>query len=67
MNISELLAQREFDPKQPHVFTDRMYDHSYMQRRMELHHQLHGHCGCVNAIAWDMSGRWMISGSGKST
>ena len=42
-----------------------IFDCEYMKRRLELSHELRGHDGCVNAIQWDPSGRWLVSGSGN--
>lgn len=31
--------------------------------KLSLERRLHGHDGCVNAVHWDDSGRWLVSGS----
>lgn len=35
-------------------------------KRLEEQSPLTGHLGCVNTIAWDETGEYLVSGSGKS-
>jgi WD40 repeat protein len=34
-------------------------------RRLEQQQELDGHDGCVNTIAWDETGEFLLSGSGN--
>lgn len=36
-------------------------------KRLEEQQQLNGHDGCVNTIAWDETGEFLLSGSGTYT
>lgn len=36
-------------------------------KRMELQTPLKGHHGCVNTLAWDETGEFLLTGSGSST
>lgn len=61
-SITEILKEREEDFTRQ-AWKDDLYDHSYFIRRLHQTQSLEGHRGCVNAIAWDHTGRWMVSGS----
>ena len=69
MNINHILRSRESSAHGPSpswttaTTADLLYDADYFKRRLTRSHHLEGHRGCVNAIAWDCSGRWMVSGS----
>ncbi|KAK8971352.1 hypothetical protein KSP40_PGU010050 [Platanthera guangdongensis] len=60
-NISGILESRRTDSLQ--VTNSRLQMHSSLVRRLVLDKVMEGHHGCVNAISWNSSGSFLISGS----
>lgn len=51
--------------RHPHLQNQVLAAASFV-KRLEEQSPLTGHLGCVNTIAWDETGEYLVSGSGKS-
>ncbi|XP_078433409.1 transducin family protein / WD-40 repeat family protein isoform X2 [Wolffia australiana] len=60
-NIADLLESRKIDNVKD--INWRLHCHSSLIQRLELERELEGHEGCVNSLAWNKSGTFLISGS----
>lgn len=60
-NISNILESRRIESLQD--TSSRLQMHSSLIRRLALDKVMEGHHGCVNAVSWNSSGSFLISGS----
>ncbi|CAA6659519.1 unnamed protein product [Spirodela intermedia] len=60
-NVTDLIERRKTDSIKDINY--RLHSHSSLIQRLALERELEGHEGCVNALAWNSRGSFLISGS----
>eukprot|EP00252_Welwitschia_mirabilis_P009498 TRINITY_DN22138_c0_g1_i1.p1 TRINITY_DN22138_c0_g1~~TRINITY_DN22138_c0_g1_i1.p1 ORF type:complete len:760 (-),score=168.67 TRINITY_DN22138_c0_g1_i1:306-2585(-) len=61
-NAFDIIQRREIEPC-PQDFNRSLQMHSFLVQRLSLERELEGHQGCVNALAWNLKGSLLVSGS----